>query len=349
MSSFGSMSDFGITFDIDALVKDDQKSTSMGETFYRPNIIKEGISNYEAVLKFIYNPQSANESIINKYTVWLKNPSSEQAKYIDCPSSVKQKSVLQDAFFACHNSEKFNTREKKEFFKRNQQFFSLVQIVQDKQHPELEGQIRVFQYGTQVYNKIISLIKPDSEFKEANNPFDVFNGHLFHLNIKTRQVGKSKMPNYDDSEFLSKSKGLVIDNKEYTTIDKPTFEKIDSYLKEHAPDLNQFKYRDWNAETKQFVIDAIKSIIPPGEELNEIINKNKELFIMGGTSSNSSSETTTTKPERKQPKKTNKKPEPEPELEEDEFELEENDDIIEDSDIDDDDDFLIEDDDDYLI
>ncbi len=265
-----------LNFDTEKLIIDSKSGSDV--TFYRPNIIKENVQSYEAVLKFLYNPLDPNRSIINKWVVWLKNPSTDEGKYIDCPSSINKKSILQDAFFACRSSDKASVKELQGEFKRTQQFFSLVQIVQDKQHPELEGQIRIYQYGVQIYDKIKAQIKPDSTFKEPNNPFDVFSGHLFHLSIKIENSGNRKFPRYTTSEFIPKTKGLVINGTEYKEKNKDEFNIIHKHLLDSAPKLDEHAFKEWNEETTHFVLDAVNSIIPEGPVLQEIKRKNRNLF-----------------------------------------------------------------------
>lgn len=264
-----------LSFDVDKLISEEIKASE--NTFYRPNITKENLQSYESVIKFIYNPVDPNRSIIKKWVVWLKNPSSGEGRYVDCPSTNSKKSILQDAFLACRYSDKASIKELQGEFKRTQQFFSLIQIVQDKQHPELEGQIRVFQYGAQIYEKIKAQIKPKSQFKEANNPFDVFDGQLFHLSIKLEQSGNRKYPRYTTSEFLSKTKGILIDGEEYEKT-RDNFNTIHKYLLENAPKLDEFGFKTWDDNTSNFVIDAINSIIPDDSILQEIKRKNKNLF-----------------------------------------------------------------------
>jgi hypothetical protein len=263
-----------LSFDVDQLIKD--QSVSSESSVYRINLAKDKISSYDAAIKFIPWHKNPNDSIVQKYVVFMENPTNNNKRYVDCPSTIKERSVLQDAFFMCRESEKANVRDAQKHFRRIQQYFSLIQIVKDKQHPEYEGKIKIFQYGQQVYDKIKQSLIPSSEFKESQNPFDIFKGKLFNLHAEYKaESNGQKFPTYTSSEFLDKSFSILIDGKEATQNDS---DKILEFLKSNSPNLEDYKFKEWDDQTFKFVAEAIYYSIPQGDVLKEIMKKHKNVF-----------------------------------------------------------------------
>ena len=262
---------FSQEMDTEKILKDQEKTETI---FYRPSIVKEKRDSYKAVLKFLPNIENINQSIVNKWTVFLHNPDTDQRRSIDCPSTIKRKSVLQDVYFTLRNSSNAQLNQLKDNFSRREVFFSLIQIVEDKQHPELEGQIKIFQYGKQVYEVLEEVMRPKTDLKTANNPFDLFDGKLFFLDIK--KVGD--FPKYTSSEFLDKSALLVIDDKPMKK-DPKNGQKIIEFLKPWAERLMEQSYKDWDDETQQFVSSTIQAILEPYSSiLGSIKKRNREVF-----------------------------------------------------------------------
>ena len=273
-------------FDIDNLLKSVEGSQSSVNDIYRPQILKENLQSYTAVLKFLPWHKNVNKSIIDKFVVFLNNPVSGENKLIDDPTSLGKNvpSALQTAFFAVRESEQASIRDLQKSFKRQHQYFSLVQIIDDPQHPELNGQIKIFQYTEQIFTIVKGLLKPETKYATQNNPFDIFEGLLFNLNIKIKIESPTlKFPDYTTSKFLDKTHGVVIEGKEYSN--KKDIELVINYLQENSPDLERFEYKAWTPETTTFVAETIYQIVPPGQILNKIVNKHPDVF--GGISGSS--------------------------------------------------------------
>lgn len=112
-------------------------------------------------------------------------------------------------------------------------FISNVLIIQDKNEPENEGQIKLFEYGVKIFDKIKSRIMPsdidlqDPDFVEFN-PFHPLQGATFKLIV----TQNGEFPNYDKSNF---------------SIQKPLYDgnenKINEILEKCYP-LSEFLNRD---------------------------------------------------------------------------------------------------------
>ncbi len=242
-------------------------------------------NNASSVIKLLPDINNPSKLWVNKWTVWLENPSTEEKRMIDCPSSIKQPSILQDAFFALRKSNNASEQALQKYFRRKEVYYSLCDVIQDPQNQENEGQIKVFRYGQKIFEKIKNLMFPDSDLIEKNIPFDLFSGKP--LNLKVKLV--SDFNNYDDSIFLDKPYPISLvsfdQNGEPQRQDgkvvrkrleakKENYSKIEEYLKEHTPgSLAEYEFKPWDQDTWDFIREAMISIIPNDRMLDKLFAK----------------------------------------------------------------------------
>src|SRR5699024_6061322 len=115
--------------------------------------------------------------------------------YFDCPTTVGEKCPICGEFFSLRDSESAVEQERSKKFRRSTNYFHLVQIVDDKQNPDLNGEIVVFKFGYKINLKYESLLEPD--YGEPIIPADLFSGKNFILKI-TKKGGWN---NYDQCSF----------------------------------------------------------------------------------------------------------------------------------------------------
>ena len=77
-------------------------------------------------------------------------------------------------------------------------YVSNILVLSDPKNPEAEGKVFLYKYGSQVYKKIQSAMKPEFEDNVAFDPFDFWKGANFRIRIKR---GENKLPTYEDSVF----------------------------------------------------------------------------------------------------------------------------------------------------
>ena len=81
--------------------------------------------------------------------------------------------------------------------KRKLSYISNVYVINDPKHPENNGKVFLFRYGTKIFEKITAMMHPEFEDETPINPFDMWTGANFKL--KVRKV--ADFPNYDESKF----------------------------------------------------------------------------------------------------------------------------------------------------
>ncbi len=253
-------------FNLDAEAFVTKVPTSGGDKddFYKPypEDGKDGV--YKSLIRFLPNPENPAKSKIHKYYVYLKDPVSGDGFSADCPSTVGKKSVLKDLFWKLKNSHSAADQELSKNFARKEDFYSLVQIVQDKNRPELEGKIMIFKFGKKLNDMIEAQLQ--SEYGAPCNPFDLFEGREFSVSV--RKVGEWN--NYDLCSFVAEKTSIKVDGKSMEKNQKD-MEVILAYLNEGPKNLTSFDYKDWDDDLTEKVMGVIRNSVPEQRVLNEIL------------------------------------------------------------------------------
>ena len=267
--------------DAESLVTPVKKEGSKDLEFYKPypEDGKDGV--YKALIGFVPNASEPTKSKIHKYYVYLQDPSTGNGFSVDCPSTVGKKSILKDIFWKLKNSHSAADQELAKSFSRKEDYYSLIQIVQDKNRPETEGKIMIFKFGKKLNDMIEAQIKP--EYGAPANPFDLFEGKLF--SVHARKVGEWN--NYDLCSFVGEKCPIEVEGKKMEK-NQEDMDAIVEYLKTGPQNLASFDYKDWDNETTEKVMSIIRNTVPDGRLVNEIISG-------AGLSTNVSSAEPTTK------------------------------------------------------
>jgi len=250
--------------DADSLVTKSASNKSGDLEFYKPypEDGKDGV--YKSLIRFIPNPINPAKSKIHKYYVYLKDPVSGNSFSADCPSTVGKKSILKDLFWKLKNSHSAADQELAKQFSRKEDYYSLVQIVQDKNKPELEGKIMIFKFGKKLNDLIEAQLQP--EYGEKCNPFDLFEGREFA--VHTRKVGEWN--NYDLCSFVGERTPIKISGTQMKK-SQDDMNTILEYLKSAPQNLSSFDYKDWDDELTEKVMSVIRNTVPEARIVNEIV------------------------------------------------------------------------------
>ena len=250
--------------DAEALVNPPKKEGSKDLEFYKPypEDGKDGV--YKSLVRFLPNVADAQKSKIHKYYVYLQDPASGNGFSVDCPSTMGKKSILKDIFWKLQNSNSAADKELSKKFSRKEDYYSLIQIVQDKNRPELEGKIMIFKFGRKLNDMIEAQLKP--EYGDPVNPYDLFNGKLF--SIHARKVGEWN--NYDLCSFVGERCPIEVNGKKMEK-NQEDMSAIVEYLKTGPQNLGSFEYRDWDNETTEKVMAVIRNTVPDGRMVSEIL------------------------------------------------------------------------------
>lgn len=212
---------------------------------------------YQSIIRFIPWHKNPKNSIQEKWVSWLVDPVTQKGRFVDCPSSIGQQSLLQDMYWKLKKSESIQEQKKADVFSRRHNFAGLIQIIKDENQPELEGKILAYRFGKKLWEKINAEMKP--VIGDPHNPFDILNGKVFSLVI-TKVSGYN---NYDQSKFVDKVIPLCMSNEEGKLIpinaetDKGTVFK---YLQDNSPDLEKYGFKAWDSDTTDYVNGVVLAV-----------------------------------------------------------------------------------------
>jgi hypothetical protein len=246
--------------------QEEQKPIIKVEYKTDPKLSKDSI--YRAIIRFVPNIKNPKRSIIKKFSYFLESPEGE-VLYIDCPSSINEKSIIQDTFWKLYKSESAFDKKQAERIKRKEYYYSYVEVVKDPQRPELEGTIQIFRYPRAVKKLIDSQIQPSVEEiemgVEPTNIFDFFNGKDFSLKVTL----KGGYWNYEECKFAPSTspisiKGVKMDNNEESR-------KLILGLYEGIQPLEDFEFKPWTDEQHNLVHKFLSRITGnPGAAYNAV-------------------------------------------------------------------------------
>lgn len=244
-------------------VQEEHKSSEIYKVTYKDS--KTGV--YKSVIRFIPNPVDPSKSIVKKYVSWVKNPTTKMGMFVDCPSRESGlPSPVSELYFRLYNTQIQSYQDyAKEHLSSKLQYASLVQIVHDEQHPEYDGQIKVFTFGKKIYDKLQNEQFPVAG--DGTNPFHPFYGRRFSL-VCTSQSGFN---NFDQSCFFDEKKGNQIvpsglwylnpaTNNMEVAVDGCDIQAVSDYLLANSPDLSKYESQPWTDAQRQHVDETIAII-----------------------------------------------------------------------------------------
>jgi hypothetical protein len=108
------------------------------------------------------------------------------------------------------DEDKATARERK----RRLHYVSNILVINDPEHPENNGQVKLYQFGKRIFDKVMEAMQPQFADEQPCNPYDFWEGADFK--IKIRKV--DGWVNYDKSEFSSPSQLFDGNDSELETV-----------------------------------------------------------------------------------------------------------------------------------
>jgi len=244
-----------------------EKSNVKESELYKPSA-KDGKENvYKSLIRFIPWFKEPKKSKIKKYAYWLEDPLTGDGFSVDCPSTVNQKSILQDVFWKLKKSPSVAEQKLSDKFKRRENYYALVQILKDDHNPEMVGKIKVLKFGQKLNALIQSELQP--EYGKAFNPFDPLKGRPLALTI-TLVAGFN---NYDQSKFVGEEFPCVMNGKKIENTPE-SMQAFVEYL-QTSPDLSNFGFKEWDDDMKAKVKSVIENTVPSMRTTEAILRDTK--------------------------------------------------------------------------
>lgn len=258
--------DLGALFGGKATELSDTNQASGTSYLFRPNPRRQQSKQYKAVVKFLHNTRDITNSIVWKYSCYVRD-NKNRGRYIDSPKTIGQECKINETYWKFKNSPNALDQKLAERFSRNQQYYSLIQVIEDEQEPENEGKILIWQYGKKIYDKITAEETPQMKGVEAVSPFNPVDGRLFL--VKVNIVGD--WVNYDQCQFVDfngvkpgmrfyNEAGEVERIAQFDGTQEQAIElakDIAAYIDKNAPVLEDMKFKPWTREDEEWVDHCI--------------------------------------------------------------------------------------------
>lgn len=257
-------------------VFEDKKRNNDG--LYRPDPADaDKDTGYLATVRFLPNftkKQTVEQAVLEKHTHYIKlEDHPELNGTYDCQKVFGEVNPLYDAFWKLKNSRSPMDQEKAKLVSRTTKYYSYILVVEDKQHPELEGKILIFPYGFKISQKIKE--EQQGTYGSPCNIFDLGEGKDFRVVVK--KVGGFN--NYDSSRFLEQSPITFVKDgvkKQMPTvmegnrrvIDEKVREKVKEIILKREHDLEEFAPKKWTDEDKQKVHRVVQYLLGTNAEFS---------------------------------------------------------------------------------
>jgi hypothetical protein len=255
---------------------DDEKG-GIQEVMYRPRPHDAKDRVYKSRIRFVPWYKDPSKWFIRKYIYYNirdeeEGPIRWEGKYDETAGRSKEEdNLVRKMWQKLYNlKDKDPMQAKKaDFFKRSgePQHFMLVQIIDDKVYPELNGKIRVMQLNQHIWKQVRDLRWNDDE-DERMLPTNLLEAKEF--NIKVENPTDDPIKNdYTACGFVSKVTPIAVPNEnnefEYDENGKlirisnteEDLQRVKEYLERESPDFEQFEYQPPSEET----IENLKAFI----------------------------------------------------------------------------------------
>jgi len=188
-------------------LSDESKST---DGIYRPSLDKalNKRDGYKAVLRFLPNvideKGNTGEAALTRLMTYVKMDDPRHkalSGYYDSPKNFDEQCELTNLYFTLKNSGNPVLEERAKSCNKVTRFYSYVYVVEDKNQPDLEGKIMIYQYGWKIKEKIKGEWRAENPERAKCDVFDLANGKDFELKV----IENAGFPNYDSSLFLMRS------------------------------------------------------------------------------------------------------------------------------------------------
>ena len=176
-----------------------KKTYTADARYWRPTLDKAG--NGFAVIRFLPPAQvdgTDGTLYVQMFHHGFKGPTTGQWYIENSNTTIGGKDPCSEYNSKLWNTNVESNRDMARKQKRKLSYISNVLIVNDPQHPENNGQVKLFKYGKKIFAKIKEAMQPPFPDKQPINPFDFWEGANFKLKVRK---GDGGYPNYDSSEF----------------------------------------------------------------------------------------------------------------------------------------------------
>ena len=238
-----------------------KKSTgSYAQDLYKPSIKDEKCvdMNYRALVRFIpFYHEGKWRTTLMRWECYLRDVNGENGMFVVSPKTdnPRRRCPMRTLSYQLYTSDSAIDKENSKKIQVYQQYYALVEVVKDVQHPDFNGKVMIYQFGQKVNDKLENAMK-STEFTYGFNPCNLDDGKLFEINLTKgeQKVNGRAVANYDGCRFIDKTAPIHFgeDHQELTR-DAESQRAFLAWLEKGAPDIKRYLWKEWDSETTEKV------------------------------------------------------------------------------------------------
>ena len=257
MSNFDELFSFTAA---DALAETESKKsafTSKYET-YRPSIKDEKCQDetYRALVRFVPHLfENQMRTTIERWECYLKDVNGENGVFVVSPKTIDKKCPMRTISWKLHESDNAIDKANSKKINVYQQWYALVEIVKDVQHPEYEGKFMIYQFGAKIYDKIKEAMK-GSDYTDPINPFAFDDAPLFEIKLtkgNQKMDNGTAVANYEGCKFIPKTAPLHFGDGMTFDGSMEMKKAFVEWIEKDAPQINNYRWKEWSEELTEKV------------------------------------------------------------------------------------------------
>ena len=257
MSNFEDLFNFTVA---DALAETESKKTAFSNKYetYRPSIKDEKCQDetYRALIRFIpFFYENKPRTTIERWECYLKDVNGENGVFVVSPKTVEKTCPMRNLSYKLYTSDNAIDKANSKKINVYQQWYALVEIVKDVQHPEYEGKFMIYQFGAKIFDKIKEAMK-GSDYTDPINPFDFNDAPLFEIKLtkgNQKMDNGSVVANYDGCKFIPKTAPLHFGDGMTFDGSMEMKKAFIDWIENGAPKINNYQWKEWTDEITEKV------------------------------------------------------------------------------------------------
>ena len=271
----------------------EQKSfTPVGEFKPLSKNAKDPREGYSAVIRLLPNftqDQDVEDSAIRVTSFFVSiDEYPELNGVIYSKTNFNERCPLGTLYKKFTDSKSTEDNDKAALFRKTTKYYSYALIVEDENHPENEGKIMIWGFGSKMKDKIEAESKGKNKIKQEINVYDLAVGK----NLQILVTGQGQQTSYDKCVFdeqpspiAIKGKGQIptIEDEDGTIIIDPDYQELlVKFLLKRPKNLEDYKAQPWDEET----LDKVNSLIAYLNGDTPVSNANKAISNAAKPSTN---------------------------------------------------------------
>jgi hypothetical protein len=206
--------------------------------FWQPEVDKAG--NGMAIIRFLPAPAVDGDDALPWVRTFSHGFQGPGGWFIDnCLTTLNEKCPVCEHNNTLWNSGIEANKDVARKQKRKLSYLANILVVSDPSNPSNEGPLKLYKFGTKIFDKITEALNPECADETPVNPYDMWEGANFKLKIRNVEGYR----NYDKSEFADVSALLDGNDEKLEELWKKEYSLKDFTEKKNFKPYDQLKGR----------------------------------------------------------------------------------------------------------